>query len=221
MKKRSSSPALPSFEEFRIRFVRVLEGAYRADPLIARILKDKVVREHCAALFWLTVNDSRERLAKQTTRRRTFLLSALEDAIRGAKAIEFVYQKLDPKPHLAEYMSTLRRDLLVKRQAVDIAYAPPKAYGRDRDWSAVRYAKAELESRLQASVSGATMADLLNASANAAGRKPAGKKAEVYAADVDAGLRRLNERTFKRVLPFYRQMLTEYYPLATDFSVVQ
>lgn len=218
MKKKTTTTAPLSLEEFRPRFLRVLESSYQADPLIARILKDKTLREHCAALLWLTVNDSRDRIARQSAQQRDFLLSALDDAIRGAKAMEFVYLKLDNKPHLAEYMNTLRNDLLVKRQAVDAAFVPPKAYGRDWDWSAVRYAKVELESRLHASVSNAAMADLLNASAKAAGRKLAGKKTEIYEADVDARLRGLNQRTFARVLPFYQQMLAKYYPHASDFS---
>jgi hypothetical protein len=215
MRKNASAPPLAIF---RTQFLRVLEGYYRADPLIGRILKDNVLQQHCAALLWFTVNDARERLTRESTRRRDFLVSALDDAIRGAKALEFVYAKLDPKPHLAEYLSTLHSDLLVKRQAVDTAFVNFKAYGRDRDWSAVRYAKYELERRLQISVPNATLADLLNAADKVAGRKLAGTKTELHEADVEIGLRRLAQRTFELILPFYKQILAEHYAIASDLS---
>lgn len=210
-------PNAPLLPEFRSRFLRVLESAYQADPLVARILKEQALREFCATLFWLTVNDCRDRLTRQTTQRHDFFVKALDDAIRGATAMEFVYSKLDDKPHLAEYLGTLRGDLMLKRQAVDTAFASPKIYGRDRDWFIVRYVKIELEARLQEIVTHAVTADLLNAANIAADRKPAGKKTEIHAADVSAALQGLSERTFERVQPYYRQLLSQHYPQGSDF----
>jgi hypothetical protein len=218
MKRKPKATALP-FATFRIQFLRVLKSSYQADSVITGILKDETQRELCAALLWLASNDARDRIAGQTKQCRDLLTRALDDAIQGARAMEFVYTKLDSKPHLAEYISTLRGDLTTKRKAVDVAFVPPKAYGRDRDWSIVRYAKTELESRLRSPISNSTLADLLNAADVVVGRKFAGIKTQVDEADVDMGLRRLNQRTFERMLPCYQQMMAEHYPQGSDLPV--
>ena len=207
-----SKRTVQSFEQFRSRFLRVLESYYRAEATVALILKNEAHKKQCAALLWLCVNDSRDRLARLTKRRQDFWISLLEDGVRGTKALEFIYRDLDRKPHLAEFMSTIQSDVLVKQQAVQKAFASAKAYGRDLDWSIALYAKTELESRLGKPVSNQAMADLLNAACQASGRKLAGQKKEFFEDDVRVGLGRLQRRTFERVLPYYRRMLAEHYP---------
>jgi len=51
MRKKKSSLSL---EQFRPRFLRLLQSCYLAKPVIARIVKDKALREECATLLWLT-----------------------------------------------------------------------------------------------------------------------------------------------------------------------
>jgi hypothetical protein len=217
MKKKQSRAVAPTLPVFRTTFLRVLQSYYNADAVIARILKDKTLQEHCAVLLWLTVNDARERLARQTDREHTLWASKLDEAIKGTKAMEQIYVVLDNKPHLAEYMSTLRSDLEKKRKAVDTAFASPKHYGTNRDWFIVQYAKITLEALVRLPISNRTIADLLNAADEVVGRTFARKKTQVEEADVTMGLRRLNKRTFERMLPALQKLLSEQYPTASDF----
>ena len=156
-------------------------------------------------------------LGNQTERHRAFFTSVLQDALRYAKAIEFVYTEMDSKPHFVESLGWLRSDLLLKLQAVERSFPPPKSHGRDRDWSVVLYAKTQLEALLQQNIPDATMADLLSAADAATGRVPKGKKHDVVADDVRMGIKRLNRRTFERLLPYYQRLLSEHYPRGSDF----
>jgi hypothetical protein len=153
----------PSLADFRDRFLRILDSFYGADRIIAAIRQQAALSEQCVALLWLSARDSPVRLAlgNQTERHRAFFTSVLQDALRCAKAVEFVYTEMDSKPHFVESSSWLRSDLLLKLQAVKRAFPPPKSHGRDRDWSVVLYAKTLLESLLQQTIPDATMAALL------------------------------------------------------------
>jgi hypothetical protein len=208
----------PSLADFRVRFLRILASFYSADSVIAAIRQRAALSEQCATLLWFSAKDSPVRLAlgSQTERHRVFFTSVLQDALRYEKAVEFIYTEMDAKPHFVESLGWLRSDLLLKLQAVERAFPPPKSHGRDRDWSVVLYAKTQLESLLQQPISDATMADLLSAADEAAGRVPTGKKLGVQAGDVRMGIKRLNQRTFDRLLPFYQQLLSEHYPLGSN-----
>jgi hypothetical protein len=218
-KKKIRKPRFPTFAQFRVRFLRILEGFYAADHLIGGILKQEIYRRQCADLLWFATKDSPARFAleNQTERRSMIFTSALQDALRFEKAVKFIYSEMDSKPHFVESLGWLRSDLLLKLQAVERSFPPPKSHGRDRDWSMVLYAKMQLESLLQQTIPDATMADLLSAADAASGRVNA-KKQDVMADDVRMGIKRLNQRTFERLLPFYQQVLSTHYPLGSDLS---
>jgi hypothetical protein len=208
----------PTLADFRVRFLRILDSFYSADRIIAAIRQRPSRSEQCAALLWFAAKGSPVRLAlgSQTERHRAFFTSVLQDALRCAKAVEFVYTEMDSRPHFVESLGWLRSDLLLKLQAVERSFPPTKSHGRDRDWAVVLYAKTQLESLLQQSIPDATMADLLSAADDAAGRVNA-KKQDVMADDVRMGIKRLNRRTFERILPYYQQLLSEQYPRGSDF----
>jgi hypothetical protein len=187
-RRKPTKAALPSFEEFHTRFLHVLKNHYTAEPLISDILKDGVLGKRCADLFWLCVNDSFERLAETSKKWCAHWDSEFNAAIRGVEAMTEIYTTFDRKPCHVEYMNEVRRDLLEKQRK--LTALRPKSLGRDRDWSAVLFAKDNLEFLLDSPPPGATLAALLNAAYKATGRETKNLTVEA----IGMALTRLNRR---------------------------
>lgn len=180
----------PSLDDFRVRFPRVLRSQYAANRTIAHILKDEPHTKECSTLLWHCVNDCAQRLdqiAGKEFRQRA--KAEVETAIRGIPALEFVYSRLDSKPHLAEYVATLKPDLLEKQRMLAAA-PPPLDYGRNLDWGIVEYAQQTLSRLLGADASDSVMAELLSAAFDVCGWKKKGISAD----GVRHGLERFRER---------------------------
>src|SRR5579864_7507819 len=144
---------IPIQDEFQRRFLRVLGSHYRANQVIVRILGDVALRDLSSALLWHCVNDTRGRLAAISKDVRKRSKKELEKAIQSISSWVFIYTQLDAKPHLAEYFTTLRADLLEKQRLLNAA-PPALDYGRGSlDWQIVGYVEQRLSAALGQSVS--------------------------------------------------------------------
>jgi hypothetical protein len=184
----------PPLDDFCVRFPRVLQSQYSATRAIVQICQDEALKKECATLLWHCVNDCAERLDKIAGKQfRKRAKAAVEKALAAIPAFEFVYTRLDTKAHLAEYMGTLKADLLEKQRLLASA-PPPLDYGRNLDWGIVEYAQQNLSRLLGAEVSAVTMADLLSAAFDVCGWK----KKEITEDGVRHGLARFRERRLAR-----------------------
>jgi hypothetical protein len=153
-------------------------------------LEDAQIKQKCATLLWLCVNDCAAKLnqiAGKPSRQRAKVEVAA--AIRGVEAAAYVYTHLDSKPHLAEYLGTLKADLLEKQRMLTAA-PPPLNYGRHLAWDIVEDAQQTLSQLLGVEVSDAVMAELLSAAFDVCGWE----RREISEDGVRHGLERFRER---------------------------
>jgi hypothetical protein len=206
MKKKST---LPPREQFCARFLRKLQSYSTTDPVIALILKTKIRRDQCAALFWNCVNDVPARLAGISHRRHDFWAGQYETAIRGADAFALIAQE-NGNSEFAALMLRAKEAVLGLQRNLPVAFPPAQVRGRNgRDWGVVQYAQRILEGYLDGErISDATLASLLDAAEEVAG---SGKTVTKNA--VRMGLARLREN-----LPAAENVLTKFYPRGDKFS---
>ena len=203
---------IPTQDEFQTRFLRVLGSYYRANQVVVRILGDAALRDLSSALLWHCVNDTRARLAAISKDVRKRSKKELEKAVQSIPAWVFVYTRIDAKPHLAEYFTTLRADLLEKQRMLN--EAPPSLdYGRGSlDWQIVGYVEQHLSAALGQSVSNATLAELLSAAFQASD-----SPTEITEDGVRRGLERYSARQFERQRPWLWKLLSERFPTGDKF----
>lgn len=158
MKKKS----LPSFEEYREEFMRVLDQQYQKEPLITRILGDSALSQQSALLLWEFANGSSDRLVRHSRRWTAYRDSQFRAAIRGVEAVANLY------PRRAHSMSKIKSELL--RDQRKLTSLPAKARGR-HDWPLLLHIKDKLESALGCRLPDATLTALLNAAFVASGQQ--------------------------------------------------
>jgi hypothetical protein len=160
-----------SFDVFRKQFPQSLRNqrVLGSRRLILRILKDETLRNECAYLVWLCVDNSRTHPTEVSKKWCAYWNSEFEAAIRGAKAVANIYTELVSNPRCVKSMDKLRDALLERRRK--LMRLPSKMLGRDRDWTPVLYAKNKLESLLGEPLPDLTLAALLNAAYATCGQK--------------------------------------------------
>lgn len=153
---------LPSFEEYRREFLRVLDQQYRKEPLVPRILGNSNLSQQSAALLWEFVNGSSDRLVHLSKRWTAYRDSQFRAAIRGVEAVANLY------PCRARSMSKIKSDLLRDQQK--LTSLPLKARGR-HDWPLLLNIRGKLESDLGVHLPDATLTALVNAAFVASGHE--------------------------------------------------
>jgi hypothetical protein len=194
MNKRPRIPVLPSFADFRTRFLHELKSRHKTKPHVWKILNDQALSKRCASLLWPCVNGSTTKfvaMSKKWCRDWDTEIEAALVEVQNLKAVVNVYTHLDNQPRYVELLAALRSDLQAKRGKRTVLKT--KLLGRDLDWTPVLHAKEALETLepfFDGRLPDATLAALLNAA-----RAAAGQKGRTYtAASIHLALKRLQAR---------------------------